>query len=51
MVALGDGAIDLRSAMRAAAHADWMLVELDQCAGEMKEAVRRSAEWLRLGTF
>jgi hypothetical protein len=23
-----------------------MLVELDQCAGEMKEAVRRSAEWL-----
>jgi sugar phosphate isomerase/epimerase len=46
MVALGDGVVDLTSAMQAATHADWMLVELDQCAGEMKEAVRRSAEWL-----
>jgi sugar phosphate isomerase/epimerase len=46
MVALGEGAVDLRGAMRAAAHANWMLVELDQCAGEMKEAVRRSAAWL-----
>jgi sugar phosphate isomerase/epimerase len=48
MVALGNGVVDLTSAMHAAAHADWMLVELDQCAGEMKEAVRRSAEWLGL---
>ncbi len=48
MVALGDGAVDLRSAMRAAEHADWMLVELDRCAGEMKAAVKRSAEWLGL---
>ena len=47
MTALGDGVVDLRSAMRAATHADWMLVELDQCAGEIREAVRRSAEWLR----
>ncbi len=48
MVALGDGVVDLRSAMRAAVHADWMLVELDACAGEMKAAVRRSAVWLHL---
>jgi sugar phosphate isomerase/epimerase len=48
MVALGDGVVDLTSAIAAAAHADWMLVELDQCAAEMKEAVGRSAEWLRL---
>lgn len=48
MTALGDGVVDLRGAMRAAAHADWMLVELDRCAGEMKQAVRRSAEWLGL---
>jgi sugar phosphate isomerase/epimerase len=48
MVALGDGVVDLRSAMRAAKHADWMLVELDQCAGDMREAVRRSAAWLGL---
>lgn len=46
MLALGDGVVDLRSAMREARHADWMLVELDACAGEMKAAVRRSAEWL-----
>jgi sugar phosphate isomerase/epimerase len=48
MTALGEGVVDLRDAMRAARHADWMLVELDQCAGEMREAVRRSAEWLGL---
>ena len=48
MTALGDGAVDLRSAMRAAKHADFMLVELDQCATSMREAVRRSAEWLGL---
>jgi sugar phosphate isomerase/epimerase len=48
MVALGDGVVDLTAAMQAAAHADWMLVELDACAGEMKQAVKRSAEWLRL---
>jgi sugar phosphate isomerase/epimerase len=48
MTALGDGVVDLTGAMRAARHADWMLVELDQCAGEMNVAVRRSAEWLEL---
>jgi sugar phosphate isomerase/epimerase len=48
MTALGDGVVELRSVMSAATHADWMLVELDQCAGEMREAVRRSAEWLGL---
>jgi hypothetical protein len=35
--------------MREAAHADWQHVELDHCAGEMKQAVRRSAEWLGIG--
>jgi sugar phosphate isomerase/epimerase len=48
MVALGDGVVDLRGAMLAAQHADWMLVELDRCAGKMTEAVQRSAEWLDL---
>jgi sugar phosphate isomerase/epimerase len=48
MTALGEGVVALTSAIAAATHADWMLVELDQCAGKMTEAVRRSAEWLRL---
>jgi len=48
MTALGDGVVDLKAAIAAAAHADWMLVELDQCATSMREAVRRSAEWLGL---
>ncbi len=48
MTALGDGVVGLSAAMKAATHADWMLVELDQCAGEMREAVRRSVEWLGL---
>ena len=47
MTALGEGVVDLSAAMKAARHADWMLVELDQCAGEMRDAVRKSAEWLR----
>jgi len=46
MTALGAGVVDLKASMRAAAHADWMLVELDQCATSMREAVRKSAEWL-----
>jgi hypothetical protein len=48
MVALGDGAVDLEGAMHAASAADWMLVELDACAGDMRAAVQRSAEWLGL---
>jgi sugar phosphate isomerase/epimerase len=48
MTALGDGVVDLRGAMRAARHTDWMLVELDHCAGEIREAVEKSAEWLGL---
>lgn len=47
MTALGEGVVDLRGAMDAAKHADWMLVELDRCAGDVREAVRRSAQWLR----
>jgi sugar phosphate isomerase/epimerase len=49
MTALGEGVVELSAAMRAAKHADWMLVELDQCAGEMREAVRKSAGWLGTG--
>jgi sugar phosphate isomerase/epimerase len=48
MTALGAGVVDLRSAMAAARHADWQLVELDRCAGDMREAVRASAAWLGL---
>jgi sugar phosphate isomerase/epimerase len=48
MVALGDGVVEITGAMQAAAHADWMLVELDACAGDMKQAVQKSADWLEL---
>jgi sugar phosphate isomerase/epimerase len=48
MTALGDGVVDLKAAILAATSADWLLVELDRCATSMREAVRRSAEWLGL---
>jgi len=45
MVALGDGAIDVPGALAAGA-ADWLIVELDKCDGDMLEAVERSFTYL-----
>ncbi len=45
MTALGEGVVDLAAAMRAAKRAEWHVVELDRCATNMREAVRRSAAW------
>lgn len=45
MVAAGDGVIDFK-AIFAACTAEWGFVELDRCATDMTEAVRRSAGYL-----
>jgi sugar phosphate isomerase/epimerase len=45
MVALGDGAIDVPGAVNAGA-ADWLIIELDKCDGDMLEAVERSFTYL-----
>lgn len=46
MTACGDGAMDLATPIAAAVHADWHVVELDACATDMVEAVRRSHDHL-----
>jgi sugar phosphate isomerase/epimerase len=47
MVALGEGDIDIPALWDAsAAHAEWLIVELDDCATDMFEAVQRSYEYL-----
>jgi sugar phosphate isomerase/epimerase len=47
MLALGDGVIDIPAIVAASAgHAEWLIVELDQCATDMLEAVRRSFNYL-----
>ena len=46
MVALGDGAVDIPAIVRAAAHAEWLVVELDEVAGDMDIAVERSFRYL-----
>jgi sugar phosphate isomerase/epimerase len=46
-VALGEGVIDLPSVVAASTgHAEWLIVELDECATDMLEAVRRSYAYL-----
>ncbi len=45
-VALGEGAVDVEACARAARHADWHIVELDECATDMLEALRKSADHL-----
>ena len=42
MTAVGDGVMDLASPIAAAEFAEWHVVELDACATDMTEAVRRS---------
>jgi sugar phosphate isomerase/epimerase len=43
MVAVGDGTMDIGSIIQASqATAEWLIVELDRCATDMLEAVRKS---------
>ena len=46
MAALGDGAIDVPAILQAAAHAEWLVVELDEVAGDMDTAIERSFRYL-----
>ncbi len=46
-VALGRGVVDVDGCVRAARHADWWIVELDDCATDMIEALEESLRFLR----
>jgi sugar phosphate isomerase/epimerase len=52
MQALGEGVIDIPSLVEASAgSAEWLIVELDECATDMFEAVQRSYNYLaKIGT-
>jgi hypothetical protein len=45
-VALGQGVVDVEACARAAVHADWLIVELDECATDMLEALEVSYRYL-----
>lgn len=45
MVAVGEGALDIERIVRAAS-AEWLIVELDECATDMFTAVARSLDYL-----
>jgi sugar phosphate isomerase/epimerase len=46
MVAVGDGAVDVRAVIAAAPAARWHIVELDRCDTDMFDAVERSYHYL-----
>jgi len=47
MVAVGDGVVDVRAIINAAeSSAEWLVVELDQCATDMMTAVEKSYRYL-----
>jgi sugar phosphate isomerase/epimerase len=47
MTALGEGVVDIPGVVAAGAGAtDWLVVELDRCATDMMEAVRKSYQYL-----
>ena len=46
MVAVGQGALDFPAIVAAASGARWLIVELDRCATDMTEAVRKSYAYL-----
>ncbi|MDQ1480740.1 MAG: hypothetical protein QOI44_1601 [Actinomycetota bacterium] len=46
MVAVGDGAVDVRGVLEASPSARWHIVELDRCATDMFDAVERSYDYL-----
>jgi len=45
-LALGEGRVDIEACAAAAVHADWHIVELDECATDMFEALEKSARYL-----
>ena len=45
-VALGEGSVDLERCVREAVHADWHIVELDDCATDMFEALEKSLDYI-----
>jgi sugar phosphate isomerase/epimerase len=46
MTAVGSGKADIVPALQAGDHVRWHIVELDECAGDVFEALAASAEWL-----
>jgi hypothetical protein len=50
-VALGEGKVDLPACIRAARATEWHLVELDECATDIFEALEKSAAYLTEGGF
>jgi sugar phosphate isomerase/epimerase len=46
MLALGEGVVDVPAAVTAASSAEWLIVELDNCATDMLEAVEKSLRYL-----
>ncbi len=51
MVAVGDGMMDFPSLIQAAGeNTEWLIVELDQCATDMLEAVGKSYRYLATHT-
>jgi sugar phosphate isomerase/epimerase len=47
MTALGEGVVDIPGVVAAgAASTEWLIVELDRCATDMLEAVRKSYQYL-----
>jgi len=48
MVAVGDGQMDFRSVISAGEpYTEWLIVELDRCAGDMMAGVARSLDYLK----
>jgi sugar phosphate isomerase/epimerase len=47
MVAIGDGKMEFQKVIPAGdPHTEWLIVELDRCAGNMLDAVARSLKYL-----
>ena len=47
MTAVGKGTMDFPPILKAATHAEWLIVELDACATDMLEAVKESLTYLK----
>jgi len=45
-VAVGSGQVDIEACIQAAVYADWHIVELDECAGDMLAALEQSRGFL-----
>jgi len=42
-----EGIMDIPAFLKAATHAEWLIVELDRCATDIAEAVTKSARYLK----